>query len=629
MKNKIASILAVLFLLSFFYSNYKRQTPKSEYDYNLLGKTPVLMGGRIQPLDSIAKNSLLTMNGKRSTKAEDGKKRQAIEWLAELMFDFQKAGDRPVFRIYDEGIRAILPKKEATEKRSEIAALLLGKGSSQFYYSLNEIRPHFEKLQQDAIAADKIEEQLRSLYESSVVNLVNAIIRNLSLSTSIHHGQTSSFVQELESLRTLVPAGLEAIEKRERGEEFDQTAFQNMLSIGAAYQRMESNSAFFTIPEVDASGEINWEKASSVLGQITAHGQPSDVTTAYSIIVDAYRDNDPQTFNAGLVKLHEAIAAISPKAFGKSAAEQRFNHLEPFYISMVGYVIVLILSVLAWLKWPDTLEKAALYTSLTAFLIHSLGMGYRMYISGYAPVTNLYSSAVFVGWGVVGLSLVLERIFKNGLCNVVASIVGFSTLILAHHLGNNGDDTLGMMQAVLDSNFWLSTHVPTVTFGYVCNFLAGAIALVFVGMGVFTKRITPETEKSVKSMVYGIICFATLTSFVGTVLGGIWADQSWGRFWGWDPKENGAILLVLWNIIILHCRWGGFIKTRGLMMMAIFGSIVTAWSWMGTNLLGVGLHSYGFTTEGAFYLFWFWVSQAIFIALAALPASMWKSKVRL
>ena len=91
-------------------------------------------------------------------------------------------------------------------------------------------------------------------------------------------------------------------------------------------------------------------------------------------------------------------------------------------------------------------------------------------------------------------------------------------------------------------------------------------------------------------MIYGVVCFATLFSFVGTVLGGIWADQSWGRFWGWDPKENGALLIVIWNALILHARWGGMVKQRGMAVLAVVGNIVTAWSWFGTNMLGVGLH---------------------------------------
>src|SRR2546429_5388863 len=88
-----------------------------------------------------------------------------------------------------------------------------------------------------------------------------------------------------------------------------------------------------------------------------------------------------------------------------------------------------------------------------------------------------------------------------------------------------------------------------------------------------------DNRKSLARMVYGITCFAILFSFVGTILGGIWADYSWGRFWGWDPKENGAVLIVLWCAIILHARWGGFIRQRGLMIMALFGNIVTSFSW--------------------------------------------------
>ena len=116
-----------------------------------------------------------------------------------------------------------------------------------------------------------------------------------------------------------------------------------------------------------------------------------------------------------------------------------------------------------------------------------------------------------------------------------------------------------------------------------------------------------------------------LFSFVGTVLGGIWADQSWGRFWGWDPKENGAVLIVLWCAIILHARWGGFIRQRGLMVMAIFGNVVTSFSWFGVNMLGVGLHSYGFMQKAFPWLVGFMLSQLALMAIAAMPLERWRS----
>jgi ABC-type transport system involved in cytochrome c biogenesis permease subunit len=126
-------------------------------------------------------------------------------------------------------------------------------------------------------------------------------------------------------------------------------------------------------------------------------------------------------------------------------------------------------------------------------------------------------------------------------------------------------------------------------------------------------------------MIYGIVCYATLFSLVGTILGGIWADQSWGRFWGWDPKENGALMIVIWNALILHARWGGITHQRGIAALAVFGNIVTAWSWFGVNMLGIGLHSYGFMDSAFWWLIGFAASQLVFIALACLPLSAWRS----
>jgi len=226
---------------------------------------------------------------------------------------------------------------------------------------------------------------------------------------------------------------------------------------------------------------------------------------------------------------------------------------------------------------------------------------------------------VFVGWGSVLLGLILERIYRTGMAVVVSGLVGFVTLIVAHHLGSTGDDTLHVLQAVLDTNVWLATHVVIINIGYAAMFLAGAFAAVAIVRKKLDRSFNESEEKAVARMVFGVICFATLFSLVGTVLGGIWADQSWGRFWGWDPKENGALMIVLWNAFLLHARWGHVVKQKTQITLTVFGNIVTAFSWFGVNMLGIGLHSYGFMDKAFVWLVIFSLSQLMIMGLAYLP----------
>src|SRR5208282_5352011 len=187
----------------------------------------------------------------------------------------------------------------------------------------------------------------------------------------------------------------------------------------------------------------------------------------------------------------------------------------------------------------ESLRRSAFYLVIVAGLVHTFGLIFRMALEGRPPVTNLYSSAIFIGWGTMVLGLILERIYRVGIGSVVASLAGFVTLLIAYNLALGGD-TMEMLRAVLDTNFWLATHVVVVTLGYASTFVAGLLALLYIFLGLFTPMLTRKLNpgqgqldlgKALVKMTYGIVCFATLFSFVGTVLGGIWADQSWGRFW--------------------------------------------------------------------------------------------------
>ncbi|MDA3832465.1 MAG: cytochrome c biogenesis protein CcsA [Spirochaetales bacterium] len=187
-------------------------------------------------------------------------------------------------------------------------------------------------------------------------------------------------------------------------------------------------------------------------------------------------------------------------------------------------------------------------------------------------------------------------------------MVGFITLLIAHFIAGDGD-TIEQMSAILNSRFWLAVHVVTISLGYIAAFVAGLLGVIAVLSGSFPRGIDRRAAEELARMLYATTCFALLLTFIGTVLGGLWADNAWGRFWGWDPKENGALLIILWNTIMLYARRVQQVGLRGFSIMAVFGNIVTAWSWFGVNQLGIGLHAYGFTDSGNLWLSIFIISQ--------------------
>jgi ABC-type transport system involved in cytochrome c biogenesis permease subunit len=283
-----------------------------------------------------------------------------------------------------------------------------------------------------------------------------------------------------------------------------------------------------------------------------------------------------------------------------------------------------ILALLGWLARVRALNWSSFTLIVLTFALHTGALVLRIYLSGRPPVTNLYSSAIFIGWGCVLFGIVLELLYRNGLGNVMSAVAGFATLLIAYFLGAGGD-TIEVLQAVLDTQFWLATHVVCITLGYTTTYVAGLLGVFYVLFGVSTPLVGQNTRREIARMIYGVTCFSIFFSFVGTVLGGLWADDSWGRFWGWDPKENGALMIVLWNALVLHARWDKLVGDRGLALLAIGGNIITSWSWFGVNQLGVGLHSYGFTSGVVLALGIFALSQLLLIGIGLLPKSAWWS----
>jgi len=349
-------------------------------------------------------------------------------------------------------------------------------------------------------------------------------------------------------------------------------------------------------------------------------------------VLFAYRNRDAQGFNRAVAEYRKFIDTALDGQTGKPSFEEFFNAFSPFWLCMWFYALAFVLvciSFLGWtgitaMSWTDPLRRAAYWLCTYTFVLHTTALVIRCILQDRPPITNLYATAIFIGWSAVGGCLIMEKIFPIGIATLVGSVGGFLTQLVAYFLAMDGD-TMPVMQAVLDTNFWLWTHVTCMNLGYTATFMAGFLSIVYVLMGVLTPLLDKTVSKVLGTMIYGIICFGLFFSFVGTVLGGLWADDSWGRFWGWDPKENGALLIVLSNALILHARWSGLIKERGIAVLAIFGNIVTAWSWFGVNMLGIGLHAYGFMSAGKPWLILFYISQVLLMGVGLIPRHLWSS----
>ncbi len=294
------------------------------------------------------------------------------------------------------------------------------------------------------------------------------------------------------------------------------------------------------------------------------------------------------------------------------------NKLDAFYAGavMFAFAFVFFLLAIAFPKKASYFNSAAYVFFSFALLSSTFAMFARSYIQMRPPVTNLYSSIVFSGWASTVLAFGYGLYRKKELYLLAGSLVGFICLIVALNLPYSGD-TMGMMRAVLNSNFWLTSHVVTIMIGYCAIFLAGAIALMRLIIIAVSRGNTSAIEtKETASSVYGILSLGLLFTFLGTMLGGVWADMSWGRFWGWDPKENGALIIVLYVAVCVHAKIFNLVSNRAFLALAVFANIVTAWAWFGVNMLGIGLHSYGFFDSKWGYFFIFVTSQLAIMCLA-------------
>ena len=345
------------------------------------------------------------------------------------------------------------------------------------------------------------------------------------------------------------------------------------------------------------------------------------VLQAFASVLNSYDHGDSAKFLDQSRNFSQILAQIGGKDDadpGKMKLEVQFNALKPFRWAWIIHLGALFFMGLSFL-----LGVRALFIPGFALFIGGIGMSLygfvlRCLIAGRPPVSNMYESLIWVTFGMTIFALVFELIFKPRLIALAGSALAVIGFILADNVPTILDPSIQPIEPVLRSNFWLTIHVLTITLSY-------AAFLLSLGVGhvcLWTLWKHPEDKDRLKrqtQLMYRVVQVGVVLLAAGTILGGVWANYSWGRFWGWDPKETWALIALLGYVAILHGRLAGWLRELGFTLGVVGAFLGVLMAWYGVNfILGVGLHSYGFSKGGLPYVIAFVAMEVILLTLVGL-----------
>ena len=577
---------------------------------------PVQDGGRVKPLSTYAGFTMLRLYGSRSMKieapnpdAESAKTKPFVavtlkptDWLLDCLFRPELAVDFPTFRIDNSDV---------------VKSVGLEGGSKRDRYSYRDLESARDKLMDLGKSYEAIESAKRDTVQSQTIDLAYNVRSFESLIGYLGFARSGIRMQgpEGEGVRTTdlatvmqsAPIIREVIAKSQQETGKVPAHVQDMLEqvLDAANF---SKYGLFLLPPNDAKS-TEWLSAGNAIMNVMTQqgGDPAESigdinqleTTARAI------GKSEDEFRAQLKKLSTRLVdrAKVDNQYRAVELEASYYRADWFMNAIVFYMLATFLAIGMVMGGTTTIGKVFTWltalATFTGLVISLIAITQRCYIMQRPPIGNLYDTIIAICTVVIGLAMLIEFLTRKRFALALAPLVGVGLMFLARKFEmGEATDHMDPLVAVLNSNYWLTIHVITVTCGYAAGLLTAVISFVYVLLrGFGLDNGDRDLRRSLTKAVYGCVCLTLLLSLTGTVLGGIWANDSWGRFWGWDPKENGALMIVLWNLVILHARLGGYIKEWGLHFCALFGSCVVAFSWWHVNFFNTGLHTYGFTND--------------------------------
>jgi cytochrome c-type biogenesis protein CcsB len=412
--------------------------------------------------------------------------------------------------------------------------------------------------------------------------------------------------QELADHKGLQEAVARVRAKLDRNEDPDPVEREvlDLYDLLITYQGVMSGESLHIVPHPDDPKAAWYSIADLGTPQAAAVPQVQRVRTLVSAAVVAYREGDREGVKTAASALGSRLSDLAPGVYPAQedlAREVHYNRTKPFRTAWTLYLLGFLALLASFPLASRVLSWSGMALVVAGFLLQGYGMTLRVLISGRPPVTNMYESVVWVAFGGVLFALVFEAVYRVRVFAACASALAVICLILADNVPIL-DGSISPLVPVLRDNMWLTVHVLTITLGYAAFTLAMGIGHLNLGL-YFFRPGEVVLFKNLSLFLYRALQVGTLFLAVGTLLGGVWASYSWGRFWGWDPKETWALIATLGYLAILHARMTGWIKGFGMAVGSLLGYLLVLMAWYGVNfVLGTGLHSYGFGSGGYWYV---------------------------
>jgi ABC-type transport system involved in cytochrome c biogenesis permease subunit len=606
---------------------------------------PVQEGGRIKPLDTYARFLLLRMHGKQSIAVDhvllpEVKKLKATEWLLISWFRPDIARDLPLFVV---------------DNSQAVGEIGVDPKGLRDRYSWNEIVKGKEELVKRAQAYGEIEQDQLTGVQRNVIDLA----RNFFDFDAVSDFMTAARTDWNKEVSAILPAELakgitgggnitvwelaiklgDLIRDQSKMEALGEEARGKLLELFINTTLRPGKTLAF-IPPDDTKNDT-WLQVEQTVTSLMREGKIPEGELRISKAKDALYPASlkADTFKTAVNTFVGDVRHVAEKRGELKHVDREvtYHRQDYFTYALVWYMLGFLVALIGLVAPQSSLAKWAgrvAWVSLVLAVGYNIwGITQRCIINERPPIATLYETIIFITACIAVVGLFVEKFTRQGVGLVVAGFVGALGMFMANRfMALDARDTMPTLEAVLITNFWLATHVTCINIGYAGAMLGSFVSMVYVIYRLFVRgEKVVEFRRLLTRITYGIVCFGVLFALVGTVLGGIWANDSWGRFWGWDPKENGALMIVLMGLIILHARMGGYIREIGMHALSLLLGAITLFSWFGVNQLSIGLHSYGFTAgismalntgysiKGIFILacLWFWWQERSVKKLAA------------